>query len=83
MELIEPHEMKAFQAILKSHHMDTADFSFSEIDTTDPKSDEILPLQGLLTVTRTSTGRSNRYSIGDGMSWVKLFQKDVEEGVFG
>lgn len=83
MELIEPDEMNDFQAILRSHHIDMADFSFLEIDTTDPKTDEIYALQGLLTVTRNSSGMSKQYYIGDGTSWVKLFQRDLDEGAFG
>jgi len=83
MELIEQDEMNNFQAILRSHHIDIADFSFAEIDTTDPKTDEIYALQGLLTVTRTSSGRWKQYVIGDGTpSWVDLFQKDLDEGAF-
>jgi hypothetical protein len=82
MELIEQDEMNDFLAILKNHHIDIADFSFSEIDTTDPKSDEIYPLQGLLTVTRKSSGKWKQYAIGDGSAWVSLFQKDLDEGAF-
>ena len=82
MELIEESEMNDFLAVLKSHHLDAADFSFSEIDTTDPKSDEIFPLQGRLTVTRKSSGKSRQYAIGDDTSWVHLFQKELDEGAF-
>lgn len=83
MELIEQNEMNDFHAILRNHHIDIADFSLSEIDTTDPKSDEIFPLQGFLTVTRTSNGMRKQYVIGDGTpSWVELFQKDLDGGAF-
>ena len=83
MELIEKDDLNNFQMILKSHHIDAADFSLLEIDTTDPKSDEICALQGLLTVTRKSNGKSNQYSISDDTSWLNLFLKDLDEGVFG
>ena len=82
MELIERDEMADFQAILRSHKIDVDDFSFFEVDTTDPKSDEIFPLQGSLTVTRKSSGLWKQYSIGDGTAWVNLFEKDLDHGAF-
>lgn len=82
MELIEQDELADFQAILRNHGIDIADFSFSEIDTTDPKSDEIFALQGSLIVTRKSSGHWKQYSIGDGTTWVSLFQKDLDQGAF-
>ncbi|PRC91813.1 transcriptional regulator [Solimicrobium silvestre] len=82
MELIEPDEMRKFQAILKNHQITFTDFSFSEIDTTDPKTDEIYALQGFLNVTRKSNGLSKEYLIGDGTAWVSQFQKDLDEGAF-
>lgn len=82
MELIEQDEMADFHAILKSHEIDVAEFLFLEIDVTDPKSDEIYPLQGSLTVTRKSSGRWKQYPIGDGTAWVKFFRRDLDRGAF-
>ncbi|MES2070838.1 MAG: transcriptional regulator [Pseudomonadota bacterium] len=83
MELIEQQEMDEFHGILRSKQLDITDFAFQEIDITDPKSDELYALQGCLTVTRKSNKREKQYVIGDGMSWVTLFKKDLEEGAFG
>jgi hypothetical protein len=82
MELIEPDEIAEFERILRSHHMKRADFAISEIDTTDPKTDEVLALQGALTVQHKSTGQSRQYAIGDGMSWLELFRNDIHSGAF-
>jgi hypothetical protein len=82
MELIEQHEMDEFKELLRSKGLDVADFAFREIDTTDPKSDEICALQGCLTVTRISNNREKQYIIGDGMTWVTFFKKDLGEGAF-
>lgn len=82
MELIEPDEMTDFRAILARYHLDPGDFALGEIDTTDPKTDEILALTGTLTVTQKSTGRQKQYPIGDGSTWVAEFQRDVSEGYF-
>jgi hypothetical protein len=82
MELIEPDEMTDFAAVLARYHLDTDDFGLSEIDTTDPQTDEIFALTGTLTVTQKSTGRQKQYPIGDGSTWVAEFQRDVIEGFF-
>jgi hypothetical protein len=82
MELIEPDEMTEFKAILARYGLDSDDFALSEIDTTDPKTDEIFALTGILTVTQKSTGRQKQYPIGDGSTWVADFQRDVIEGYF-
>lgn len=83
MELIAKNDLNKFKKIVKMHGMDTLDFSFQEIDTTDPKSDEIYAQQGLLTIKRKSNGKSNQYAISDDTSWLDLFSKDLIEGVFG
>ncbi len=83
MELIEKDDLNKFMLILKSHHVDVEDFSLEVVDTTDPKTDEIYALQGLLTVTRKSNGRSNEYSISDDTSWLPFFLHDLDEGFFG
>ncbi len=83
MKLIEPDEVEDFRTILRKKHIDIDDFALFEIDTTDPKSDEIFALQGRLTVVRKSNGLWKHYPIGDGMAWVSHFQKDLDEGVFG
>jgi hypothetical protein len=82
MELIEPDEMTEFNAVLARYQLDAADFALSEIDTTDPKTDEILALTGILTVTQKSKDRQKQYPIGDGSTWVAEFQRDVIEGYF-
>lgn len=82
MKLIEPDEMAGFEAVLVRYHLDKDDFELKEIDTTDPKTDEIFALTGTLTVTQKSTGRQKQYPIGDGSTWVAEFQRDVVEGQF-
>lgn len=82
MELIEPDERRDFEAVLARHNLAANDFEFSEIDTTDPKTDEIFALAGTLTVTRKSTGRKKQYPIGDGSIWVAEFQRDLLNGDF-
>ncbi len=82
MELIERDELLDFQEILQRKHLPVADFELREIDTTDPKTDEIFALQGFLTVLRRSNRREKQYPIGDGTAWVSLFQKDLDEGFF-
>lgn len=82
MELIEPGEMRDFEAALARHHLDANDFELSEIDTTDPKTDEIIALTGTLSITRKSTGKQKEYPIGDCSSWVAEFQRDLVNGDF-
>ncbi len=83
MELIEASEMLDFLATLQRKHLTAADFELREIDTTDPKTDEIYALCGSLTVIRKSNRRERQYPIGDGTAWVPEFQKDLERGRFG
>jgi hypothetical protein len=82
MELVEPDEMSDFETVLARYHLDKGDFELSEIDTTDPKTDELLALTGMLTVTQKSTGSRKQYTIGDGSTWVAEFRRDVSDGYF-
>jgi len=82
MELIEPDEKNDFEALLALHNLNKDDFELSEIDTTDPKTDEIFALTGTLTVVRKSTGKEKQYPIGDGSVWVTEFERDIVEGFF-
>ncbi|NVE00647.1 transcriptional regulator [Massilia sp. BJB1822] len=82
MELIEADEVAEFRNILLSNSLSVADFCMVEANTTDPKSDELYPLQGNLTVLCASSGKSRQYAIGDGTAWLRLLRRDVEIGVF-
>ena len=82
MQLIDPRDMAAFDAILRRHHLAQSDFSLTVIDTTDPKTDEVSGLQGELTVTRKSTGQTKQYLISDSTSWLDLFRHDITDRVF-
>ena len=74
--------MTDFEAVLACYHIDADDFGLGEIDTTDPKTDEIIALTGTLTATQKSTGGQKQYAIGDGSTRVAEFQRDVIEGYF-
>jgi len=82
MKLIEPDEKADFHTALHARHLAVDDFELHEIDTTDPKTDEIFALTGFVTVTRKSTGHKRQYPIGDGSHWVEEFRRDLQEGVF-
>ena len=82
MELIEPDEMTEFETVLARYHLDKDDFELSEVDTTDPKTDEIFALTGTLTVSQKSSGSRKQYPIGDGSTWVAEFHRDVIAGYF-
>ena len=82
MELIEAEDMAEFENILRSHKMDSADFSLSATDTTDPKTDEVVGIQGELTVHCKSTGQSRQYVFSDSAPWLELFRHDIEAGAF-
>lgn len=82
MKLIEPDEIEDFEALLALRNLNRDDFELSEIDTTDPKTDEIFALMGTLTVARKSTGKEKQYPIGDGSVWVTEFERDIVEGFF-
>jgi hypothetical protein len=82
MELIEPDERAKFKALLALHNLTGDDFKLSEIDTTDPKTDEIFALMGTLTVKQKSTGKEKQYPIGDGSVWLTEFERDIIGGFF-
>jgi hypothetical protein len=83
MQLMEPDEKNDFHAILLAQQLAADDFKLHEVDTTDPKTDEIFALTGFVTVSRKSTGREKQYPIGDGSAWVSEFERDLLQGVFG
>ncbi|AMP04445.1 transcriptional regulator [Collimonas pratensis] len=83
MKLIDPDEKSDFYAILQAQHLAAEDFELHEVDTTDPKTDEIFALTGFVTVSRKSSGRKKQYPIGDGSTWVAEFERDLQQGAFG
>lgn len=82
MRLIEPDEHKDFLATLERRGLAERDFALLETDTTDPKGDENLGLQGYVTIARLSTQVAKEYVIGDESDWLEHFAKDLEAGVF-
>ena len=82
MRLIEPDEHQDFLAALERSGLAEDDFALMETDTTDPKGDENLGLQGYVTITRRSAQVTKEYAICDGSDWVQHFRKDLEAGVF-
>lgn len=82
MKLIESDEKKDFHRFLSKQHLAADDFELHEVDTTDPKTDEILALAGFVTVSRKSTGQKKQYPTGDGSTWVADFKRDLLHGVF-
>lgn len=82
MRLIEPDEHRDFLATLERRGLAEGDFDLQETDTTDPKGDENLGLQGYVTITRLSTQITKEYVIGDESDWLQHFRKDLEAGAF-
>jgi hypothetical protein len=82
MKLIEPDEMAQFWRTLDERHLRHDDFQLSESDTTDPQSDELLPIQGRLAVRFLPTGQVQEYEVGDGSIWLDLFRRDIQRGLF-
>ena len=82
MQLIEPDEHRDFLATLERRGLAEGDFDLQETDTTDPKGDENLGLQGYVTITRLSTQITKEYVIGDESDWLQHFRKDHDAGAF-
>lgn len=82
MRLIEPDEHHEFLATLQRKGLAEGEFELLETDTTDPKGDENIGLQGYVTVTRRSTQITREYPIGYETGWVQHFRLDLEAGVF-
>jgi hypothetical protein len=82
MRLIEADELRRFAQVLKSRACSCAEFELTELDITDPKSDELLPIKGYVEVRRKSNDAVREYATGDGTSWVSVFEKDFGTGRF-
>ena len=82
MKLIEPDELRDFHDVLKHAGLPAADFRLNECDLTDPKTDEILALVGVVRIARKSTGKTAEYPTGDGAHWVAEFSRDLGKKVF-
>jgi len=83
MKLVEADELRQFSEILKSGSCSIEDFELRELDMTDPKSDELLPIKGHVEIRRKSNDVVREYATGDGTSWVSAFEKDLGAGRFG
>lgn len=82
MRLVEADELRQFSEILKSRSCSFEDFELLELDMTDPKSDELLPIKGYVEIHRKSNDVVREYVTGDGASWVSAFEKDLDTGRF-
>jgi hypothetical protein len=82
MKLVEPDELDAFNGVLQRAGLSAHDFTLRQKDLTDPRTDEILALAGLVKITRKSTGVEREYPTGDGSRWVEEFERDLGEGLF-
>ena len=82
MSVIEPDEMKRFAEVLHARSCDAADFELTDVDVTDPGSDELLPIKGYVEIRRRSTDRYREYPTGDGTAWVPAFERDLLAGRF-
>jgi hypothetical protein len=83
MKLIELDELQHFSKVLASNSCSPEDFELQELDLTDPKSDELLPMKGYVEVRRKSNNSAAAYPTGDGSTWVHAFEKDLHNGDFG
>lgn len=83
MTLIEADELRQFSEILKNRCFTFADFELNELDTTDPKSDELSPIKGFVEIRRKSNNAIREYTTGDSTTWVSSFAKDLDAGHFG
>jgi len=82
MKLIESDEMQQVVAILKGWKWSLDDFELSEMDVTDPVSDELAPVRGTVNIRRKANGAERQYLTGDGSVWVLAFQRDLLRGYF-
>jgi hypothetical protein len=82
MRLIEPDDRDEFLATLERNGLAEGDFDLLETDTTDPKGDENLGLQGYVIITRLSTQVAKEYAISDESDWLEHFKKDLVAGAF-
>ncbi|MFL9931115.1 transcriptional regulator [Paraburkholderia sp. RL18-103-BIB-C] len=82
MRLIEPDDHDEFLAALERNGLAEGDFDLLETDTTDPKGDENLGLQGYVIITRLSTQVAKEYAISDESDWLEHFKKDLVAGAF-
>jgi len=83
MKLIEPDELRNFHDVLRRAGLPASDFRLNECDLTDPKTDEILALAGVVRIARKSTGKTAEYPTGDGSHWVGEFERDLRKKTFG
>jgi hypothetical protein len=83
MKLIELDELQHFSKVLASNSCAPEDFELKELDLTDPKSDELLPMKGYVEVRCKSNNSAMAYPTGDGSTWVRAFEKDLHNGAFG
>jgi hypothetical protein len=83
MRLLEADELRQFSEILKGRSCSFEDFELRELDMTDPKSDELLPIKGYVEIHCKSNDVVREYATGDGTSWVSAFEKDLGTGRFG
>lgn len=82
MKLIEQDELNDFHRVLSQAGISADDFELRERDITDPKTDEILALAGVVKIRRKSTGKQREYPTGDGSHWVEEFGRDLAENLY-
>jgi hypothetical protein len=81
-ELIDPHELAAFNDALRRHGWQPGDFELQE-DVFDPATAEVEAARGEVGVRCRKTNAVAAYRIGPGTDWLNAFEDDLREGRMG
>ncbi|HEV7915820.1 MAG TPA: hypothetical protein VGP22_18815 [Albitalea sp.] len=80
--LIGPHQVEAFEAALRRHGWQPADFELQE-DVFDPAKAEVEAALGEIGIRCLKTEAVTVYRIGSGVDWLAEFESDLSHGRIG
>ena len=70
-------------AAIREAEYSPSEFAFDEQEADDPAGSGQYSVRSYITITRTSTGTSNRYHAGRGLDFPTPFISDLYQGFFG
>ncbi len=70
-------------AAIQEAEYSPSEFAFDEQEADDPAGSGQYYVRSYITITRTSTGDSNRYHAGHGLDFPMPFVNDLYQGFFG
>jgi len=81
-KLIAKNELEDLRDEIEKFGFSANDFWFTERDTATPKTGNVYPITGMITITSKKSGKSKEYKTGNKIHWITDFSEDLKKGFY-